>query len=230
MRRWLQKTLAAAGALGVLAVALQFTPLPYRLYRWLGDAGPGLPEEPDYIVLLGGGGIPSESGLMRSYVAAEEARRFPNAMVAVAMTDSNDVSTVRMLDELEMRGVKRARLLLEDRGRNTREQAVNLARLLRTDGEEPMILLVTSTEHMRRAAGAFRRAGFVHVSGTAAEPVAITADLTYRSADLGASPRAVPDVGGSLAVRYTFWSNGSMTGRSLRELCALAYYRLQGWL
>jgi uncharacterized SAM-binding protein YcdF (DUF218 family) len=181
-------------------------------------------------VLLGGGGIPSESGLMRSYRVAEVARHYPNAAVAVAMTDSNDVSTVRMLDELAMRGVKRERILLEDRGRSTREQAVNLHQLLYADGAAPVVLVVTSPEHMRRALGVFRKAGFQRVSGAAADARAITANLNYHAEEMGETNALVPDVGQSMMARYGMWNNLLMTGRSARELVAIVYYRMMGWM
>ena len=187
-----------------------------------------LREPPDFIVVLGGGGIPSESGLMRSYVAAAAARDFPETMVVVAMPDARDPSTQAMLDELVLRGVKRERLMLEDQGRNTWEQARHLRRMLAADGVEPVVLLITSPDHMRRAAGALHRAGFAQVGSRPADSVSVAADLSIEpAAELGGLA-GVPDVG-SVQLRYGVWNNFALLNRCLRESIALLYYRAEGW-
>jgi uncharacterized SAM-binding protein YcdF (DUF218 family) len=226
--RGLRRGLAALGALMLLVWALCFTTVPWRWYHWLSAREFALREEPDYIVVLGGGGIPSESGLIRSYVAATAARTYANAMVVVAMPDPRDPSTQGMLNELVLRGVKRERLLLEDQGRNTWEQARHLRRMLAGDGVEPALLLVSSPDHMRRAAGALRKAGFQQVGTRPADSVAIVADLSIEPAAEPAARTTVPVVG-SLALRYGVWNNFGLLNRCVRESVALLYYRAQGW-
>jgi uncharacterized SAM-binding protein YcdF (DUF218 family) len=54
--------------------------------------------------------------------------------------------------------VPRERILLEEQSRNTRENAVHSADLLKARGFET-VLLVTSAFHMRRALAAFRAVG-----------------------------------------------------------------------
>ncbi|MDQ1088320.1 YdcF family protein [Siphonobacter sp. SORGH_AS_1065] len=56
---------------------------------------------------------------------------------------------------LEVAGVPKADIMLEGTSRNTRENAVNTAKLLR--GKEQKIVLVTSAYHMRRAVGCFEK-------------------------------------------------------------------------
>ncbi|MFH0908951.1 MAG: YdcF family protein [bacterium] len=217
------------GLASVILVVLCFTPCPWRVLTWLGQDPVPLEGEPDGIVLLSGGGIPSESGLMRCYEAAAAARRFSNAFVVVAMPEEADEQTssaMRMFEEFEMRGVPRDRLKLEGRGRNTHEQAVNTFAMLGATTNQPVLLIVTSPDHMRRSLKTFRKAGFVRVHGAAAYDVAVNADLRYDVDTLGLQTA----VGGNLVVRYQFWNNLMMEARIVREFFALGYYGLMGWL
>jgi uncharacterized SAM-binding protein YcdF (DUF218 family) len=226
---WLKHLLFSVGVLFILLLFVCFTPYPWRVLTWLGHDPVPLEGEPDGIVLLSGGGIPSESGLMRCYEAAVAARRYSNAYVVVAMPEEADEqvsSTRRMFEEFEMRGVPRMRLKLEGRGRNTHEQAVNTFAMLGAATNQPVLLIVTSPDHMRRSLKTFRKAGFTHVFGSAAYDVAVNADLRYDVDTLGLQGA----VGQSLAVRYTFWNNLMIEARIVREFFALGYYRIMGWI
>lgn len=216
-------------ALGL--VLLAFTPVPWKACNALGDDGSELAGPPDFIVVMGGGGIPSESGLMRTYAGAEAARRFPQARVVVCMPGdaaATNSTAGRMRDELVLRGVARPRVLFEDKGRNTREQAVNSFQLLRAAERQPAVLVVTSPEHMRRSLLSFRKAGFTRVAGAAARDANVEADLRIRNE--GPARTKAPDIGRSLLLRYQFWGNLGIEGRVLHELVALSYYKLRGWI
>jgi uncharacterized SAM-binding protein YcdF (DUF218 family) len=63
-----------------------------------------------------------------------------------------------LADELEKWGIAKERLIVEDTSRNTRENAVETARLVRQHGFHSL-LLVTSAFHMARALGCFNAAG-----------------------------------------------------------------------
>lgn len=225
--------LVLLGLAVALLVALAFTPYPWRVYTWMGVDDQPMTGEPAYIVLMGGGGIPSESGLMRSYEAAETARRFPGAQLIVAMTAEEDEatsSTKRMFAELTMRGVALDRLILEGKGRNTREQALSVFRMVDGESRQPVMLLVTSPDHMKRSILAFRRVGFEHVHGASTFGVSVNADLTYKSDELGKPSLPVPDVGHNLVLRYVIWNNLAIEGKIIHEFTALAYYKLMGWI
>ena len=231
LRRLVAGVLMGAGLALLLVVALCFTPFPWRAYAWLARDTQSLAGEPDVLVMLGGGGIPSESGLMRSYTLAQQARLHPNALVAVAMPDTNDLSCIRMKEELVMRGISPDRIVLEDQGRNTREQALRLHIMLYADGMEPNALLITSPNHMKRALLTFRKAGFNAITGCSEFGESLTADLHYTREELG-GPAAValPDIGQSYALRYSFWNNLHYQYRVLHELAGLTYYKLMGWI
>ena len=197
-------------------MTLAITGLQGRVHRWLSGGAPALESEPRAIVVLGGGGIPSESGLIRCWYAAQAGRTMTNALLVVCLpsdVDPETSSTGLMRDELVMRGIEPERILLEYRGRDTHEQAVFTAALLGDECLDDPILVVTSDYHMRRSLMSFRKAGFREVSGMAAFRVGVEADL-----------------GGKILLRYSFWQHLESQAFMARELCALAWYKLRGWL
>lgn len=232
VRAALRHGLAAAGIAFLLALAAACTPLPRRVYNWLGQA-PESSAAPDYIVVLGGGGIPSDSGLIRAYYGAAAAARHPAARVVVALPYEGrleDSATGRMVDEFVMRGVARDRMLIESRGRNTHEQAVRTAELVDALPGEARLLLVTDPEHMRRALLSFRKAGFAQVYGRSAFRKPVEADLTRDDRPDRKLGRLLPKVGHRMLWRYGFWNNLLYECLCARELAALAYYRCMGWI
>jgi uncharacterized SAM-binding protein YcdF (DUF218 family) len=76
------------------------------------------------------------------------------AVGAVAHTEARDLYTL-----LRLSGVPRAALLLEERSRNTHENALFTKALLARHPAIKSLVLVTSAFHQRRALGCFRRAG-----------------------------------------------------------------------
>lgn len=235
--------LLASGGGALLYAALQFSPWPWRAYKHLSglpgpDSGP-----PAAILLMGGSGIPGESGLMRTFYAAEAARRHPGAEVLVAMPldAEHSESSRAYLDELRLRGVAADRLHMLSGGRNTREQALRLVEYTASRTGPPHILIVTDPEHVRRTAACLRKAfaeqrRTVALAALPAFPLSIDDPLPWRAAELdapGAGPAvraAVPDIGGSLHLRYNVWANLGYTHDALREAAALLYYRLRGWI
>jgi len=231
-------------------VILAFTTLPFHALYRLSMREAGINRPPDYIVLLGGGGMPSASGLMRTWYAAKAAGYFTRARVIVALpgdpADSNS-SVNLMKRELILRGVAPDRIILEDSGTNTRAQALfilkrisnieyrisNIERKSEIDTtrvtRRVTLLLVTSPEHLRRAVLAFRKAGFGRVDGLPAFEQAIEADILFSAGRLGGR-RYIPDIGENLAVRYEFWTQMNYEFLILREWAAMGYYRLKGWI
>lgn len=229
--RILRWVVSSAGVAALLVFALCWTPLPWRMYHWLWMPDAELTEAPDWIVVLGGGGIPSESGLMRTYYAAQAADAFPSARVMVALPgDPNaaEGALQRMRDELVMRGVDRSRIAYEPTGSNTRSQAVALRRQWGAVETMP-VLIVTSPEHMRRAIRTFERAGFARTGGTVASNTGVDHSLAV-SEDGVDDSFTLLSVEGNLFVRYHFWHSLTYLTRSAREWAALLYYRSKGWI
>jgi uncharacterized SAM-binding protein YcdF (DUF218 family) len=219
--------------LGFIAVLiLPLTPAPWNWYGSLAQPGVNAEGEPAYIVMMGGGGIPSESGLTRSYKTAEAARAFPLARIVVAMpVEEGETDAAGIVHELTMRGVDGARILRERRGRNTREQAIEVHRLVATADSlaGPIVGLVTSPEHMKRTWHSFRKAGFTRLIALPSWPEPITADLRYEEKELGAISLGGA-IGGNDMIKYRYWDNLGLLVRCLREEAAFLYYRLMRWV
>jgi uncharacterized SAM-binding protein YcdF (DUF218 family) len=165
---------AVAALILVLSVwtsfgALLLNPLEERFAR-----PASLPETVDGIVVLGGGfegavnlargGYEMNSGGDRFVEAAVLARRHPDAKIvitggtgALILLGEGDADTApRLLTAL---GVEPNRLILENKSRNTHENAVYTKELVTPKPGETW-LLVTSAFHMPRSMGLFRKAGF----------------------------------------------------------------------
>jgi uncharacterized SAM-binding protein YcdF (DUF218 family) len=206
--------------LAALAFGLQLlvglVGLPRGYVDWMTTRTITLAQPPETIIVLGGGGIPSDTGLMRTYCAAKVALAYPAAHVICSLPTDGDPeasSVGRMRDELVMRGVPRETISLEFRAHSTHAQALAAAELLRgTPGLDAPLALVTSPSHARRTLLTFRKAGFTHVACVSAE-----------------GTEAEADMGHGVFLRYGFWSMLENTVRYARELVAIAYYRLRGW-
>jgi uncharacterized SAM-binding protein YcdF (DUF218 family) len=161
-------------------------PLEERFPKW--DAKRGSPHG---IVVLGGAVSPDVSAARneialneaaeRMTATAKLAREHPNARIVFTggsgrlfggATEADFVT-----DLFESFGIPRDRITLENRARNTVENAVFTKELVRPKPAERW-LLVTSAHHMPRSVGIFRKAGFP----VEAHPVDFrtrgTADLT----------------------------------------------------
>jgi uncharacterized SAM-binding protein YcdF (DUF218 family) len=211
--RLLTRAAAAAFALQVL---LAVAGIPPAFYQWMTGRNEPLCETPRHIVVLGGGGIPSATGLMRTYCAAEYGRGLTGATFVVCLPADGDPersSVGRMRDELVMRGIPAGSIRMEYRGRNTHQQAENVRALLGPRSLREPMLVVTSPPHARRALLCFRKAGFLSVGCEPAE-----------NTEAEAAP------GRWTWPRYAFWSTLVVEIEFVRELCALACYKLRGWI
>jgi uncharacterized SAM-binding protein YcdF (DUF218 family) len=155
------------GALPVGSVLLHI--LESRFPAW--DASRGAP---DGIVVLGGTidpGVSFSRGVPvvreaadRVIAIARLARQYPNARIVFSGGNGSLASGQRaeadfvypLLDDF---GIARGRVALENRSRNTEENATYSKEIVQPKPGERW-LLVTSAWHMPRAVGCFRRAGF----------------------------------------------------------------------
>lgn len=283
------------GGIFLFALLFALTSGPFWIWYGLGTAKAGIRGNPDYIVVLGGSGIPSSSGLMRTWYAAEASSEYPDAQLIVAMpgdTSDSASSICRMVHELKIRGVTPERILLEDSGTNTRAQAMLIKELIskyevqgtrykrkyeaqstnnppipisaecseasdhraqrdlqsaeqseasdpliveqsetshRLSEAKPLILLITSPEHLYRAVLTFEKAGFNHVDGLPTFGQDVESDISFSARRLGGR-KWVPDVGESITLRYQFWTQLQYEILILREWTAITYYWLQGWI
>ncbi len=228
--RLLRNLFVLIGIFFSICVLLALTAQPFWGYHWLGTSKSKLKWEPQFIVLLGGGGMPSQSALMRSWYVEKAAKSFPNAAIIIAMPGDlkDSLSTPQLMKkELEIRGVNSKHILFEFKGTNTRAQALNCQGLIKMQSP---ILLVTSPEHMRRAVLCFQKAGFEKVNALPAFENAVEADLSFDDDQLGGNKTIVPDVGQNINIRYQLWNHLKYEILIAREMVALTYYKLRGWI
>ncbi|MDX8339913.1 YdcF family protein [Draconibacterium sp. IB214405] len=228
--RLLRNFFTLIGIFFFICLVFSFTEQPYWGYHWLGTSKSELKWEPKHIILLGGGGMPSQSNLMRSWYTEKAAKSFPQAKVIVAMPGliSDSLSTPqRMKAELVLRGISAESISFESKGTNTRSQALECQGLIKM--QDP-ILLVTSPEHMRRAVLCFKKAGFEKVNALPAFENAAEADFSFTDDELGGNKTLVPDVGNNINMRYQVWNHLKYEILIAREMFALSYYKLRGWI
>ena len=192
-------------------------PLEDRFPAW--NAADGAPAG---IVVLGGSLSPHVSAARnevalneaaeRLTVAAELALRYPHARIVFsggsgALIFGEGAEAEFAVRVFESFGIPRARVMLEDRSRNTLENAILSKDLARPEPGERW-LLVTSAYHMPRAIGIFRKAGF------AVEPYPVD----WRTSGNEDVLRPFPSVGEGLR----------RTDTAVREWVGLAAYWLTG--
>jgi uncharacterized SAM-binding protein YcdF (DUF218 family) len=188
-------------------LALSFTPLSNVLSQWLSKAPHHL-ESADAIVVLGSGirenGSLTDSSLRRALHGIDLYRL--GLTKTIVFTGPRNVTG---LAEAEVRatlarqmGIPRAAVLTDITARTTREEAQQVAALLRARGMS-RILLVVDAEGVRRAARLFERQGFEVIASPAV-------DISTSDGAPGARLRE--------------------TRQILIELLALAYYHAVGYL
>jgi uncharacterized SAM-binding protein YcdF (DUF218 family) len=210
------------------ALIFSFTDVPFYAYYWLGTYKTELPGKPDYIVVLGGVGMPSPEDLMRTYFAAQAAMETPDSRVVVSFprdTSLHEVSPeLLMADELMMRGVDSSRILFERKGYSTYTQALNVRKVIGSLRPDTLVIrIVTSPEHMLRATSVFRKAGFGSVGGSPAFEKAIEEEKLIKGLHRKSEKRF-------LNIRYNLWTYLKYEITVFREFCAIGYYKLKGWM
>lgn len=174
-RRRIGTWLAALGILllavaGYLPVGNYFSYiLESRFPRWDASRGP-----PDGIIVLGGaissrlsnvhGETVVDGDAGRIFAMVKLARAYPAARMVYSGGDASifadeSPETDYVYPLLDSLGISRGRILLENRSRNTAENAAFTKQLVDPKPGERW-LLVTSAQHMPRAIGCFRQVGF----------------------------------------------------------------------
>lgn len=215
------------GTVFLLMVALAFTRIPYDIHRWLGYTVSEYHYKPEYLVMLGGSGMPSESNLIRLYYLQNLASKFPESNIII--THPHDTAVVmEMVMFLTKMGVEKYRISMMLKGTNTREQASELI------AKFPVLLaskvvIVTSPENMYRSILTFQKLQFKHLGGEPAYENAMYVDLSYDRKKLGEN-YYVPDVSENMSLRYDFWNYLKLEVIVLREFAAILFYKLNGWI
>ncbi|MDB4061452.1 YdcF family protein [Vicingaceae bacterium] len=221
---WFKKLLLFLGAFSLVFIILSFTSLPYWAYYGLAATDDQLEVTPSTIVIMGGDGMPSPSGLMRLYIGTEKALQHPDSKVIIALPYNEFDSTYQlslMLCQLVEKGVDSKRIIFAPNGFNTRSQALEIKELVDTS---VALLIVSSPEHMYRSIHSFRKVGFQIVGGSPSfeKP----SDEEKLKDETDKDDMKVQN----LALRYNIWSYMQYEIIVLREYTAIAYYRVKGWI
>lgn len=231
LQKFIKYSIFTAGVMAIIAVILSFTTLPFWGYYWLGTSLIDEDQSPDNIIVMGGSAMPGKSGLIRTYYAAEVAKIYPDANIIIALPgDVNDEnsSVNQMKKEFEIRKVPSQKIVLENQGKNTRFQVLEIKKII--PNELTPLTIVTSPEHMRRAILAFKKVGYQNVSGIPAFDDVHDFDLIFDDDKLGGKNKFVPEIGNNIKIRYQFWKHLEYEVIFTREIIALSYYRLKGWI
>jgi uncharacterized SAM-binding protein YcdF (DUF218 family) len=250
--RILKYILFSFGCLFLILFIFCLTSAPFWTWYNLSTKHAGIHRVPEVIIVLGGGGMPSESGLMRTWYAARIGNHFLRSKIIIALpgdTADSLSSVYQMKEELVLRGISGNRISYESLGTNTRAQAMNIFKVISNIDQRVLkyeypdklhnsssiqhpassILIITSPEHLYRAVRAFRKAGFLLVDGAPAFETAIESELSFDDRLLGGK-RWLPSIGKNITVRYQFWTQLHYEQLILREWLAIAYYKLNGWI
>lgn len=234
IRKWLlyllRKLFLFLGFMTFVAILFSFTDLPFWAYYWLGTHNSELDLKPDVVVLMGGGGMPSPDGLMRCFFTAEIANMYPGSKIIIAIpadtAKEENSPELLMAVELKLRDIDSNRILYETGGYSTRTQSVNIFNLLGKEAADSLALwIVTSPEHMFRSVAAFRKVGFPKVGGASSFEEDIKESLLVKKR----TKNEKQELRG-LSVRYNMWNYLKYEIIVLREYCAIAYYKLKGWI
>lgn len=220
-----------AGILAIVIFVISFTTLPYKGIYWLGTSSLKAEIAPQYIIVMGGSALPGKSGLIRSYYAALVAKEFSEAEIIIALPGDiyDSTSSIRLMQkELEIRNIDPGRVILENEGKNTRYQALQIQKIIPL--KKSSIIIVTSPEHMRRSILSFEKIGFQNVSGVPAFDAIHDFELLFDDKELGGRNQFLPEIGNNTQIRYQFWKHLQYEIIFMRELMALGYYNLKGWI
>ncbi len=197
--RFYRATVRVLALTGLLFLLVTFTPCVSWYATWL--ERPWADYQGDVLVIVSAAqpnsGVMDISTYWRCFMGVVYYREHPYKEVVV----SGQGAAQGMKDFFVLNGIPAERILVDNEATNTRENALNTAKLL--TGVSGRIVLVTSDVHLFRARRAFAKAG-IHVS---------------------ASP--VPDV---LKRASDFSVRSGLFVTEIRETASIAYYWFHGWI
>lgn len=182
-----------------------------------------LPSRVDAIVVLGGAldienstpdGAEYGPAADRLIYGVRLARRFPQAQLVfsgatASLFDKTHTEAPLLRTEAIALGIPPQRILIDNRSRNTRENAAE-SKLLLASVKGNSVLLITSAFHMKRSVGCFKKVGVAVI------PYAVD----FRGHNSARDPfGGVPDA-----------NNLGDSTAAVREYTGLVMYRLQGYL
>lgn len=220
------------GACFLIMLLLATTSLPFWAHYRLSHSQAFVPENTQTILVMGAGGFPSEDVLMRLWFATEAAHDFPDSKIVVATPGNfiDSTSTVFLMYQFFVdHQIDSSRIIIENRGLNTRHQAIMTFEMFEKGLFREPLVIVSSPEHIYRSVKSFRKAGFKQVSGLPATERLLETDLGIDAKDLGGN-KFIPGTANSISLRYKFWNYLHLEISLMREYVAIGYYRMKGWI
>jgi len=248
------------GCLFFILLIFCLTSAPFWVWYNLSTKHAGIHRPPEFIVVLGGGGMPSESGLMRTWYAARVGNHFSQSKIIIALpgdTADSLSSVYQMKEELILRGISGKRISFESNGTNTRAQAINIKKLITnyelritnkfssesdTALSNKRIVTLSSIQHpassiliITSPEHLYRAVRTFRKAGfllVDGVPAYETAIESELSFDdrLLGGKKWLPPIGKNITVRYQFWSQLHYEQLVIREWIAIVYYKLNGWI
>ena len=206
---------------------LALTPAPFYMHHSLGN-DPNKTTElfiPEYVIMLGGGGMPSQDNLIRLYYTAQYATHYQIPVIIMHPEDSANQD--KMLQELTSKGVPANNITFSTQGTNTRSQILSFKENF-PEFLHKRLFIITSPEHLSRSIKCFNKLGFTQVHGTGAFEATVDFNLSLKDQKLEGNTY-IPEVN-STNIRYTFWNYLQLEIICFREYIALTYYKLKGWI
>lgn len=218
------------GIILLLINILALTTLPFYMHRSLGEDASWENDSttqftPDYIIMFGGAGMPSESNLIRLYYTAEIAGKLHKPIILVHPEDS--VCQAEMTKYLVNNGISSDSIMYMTGGSNTRSQSLSLVDSF-PDIISANCLIITAPEHLSRTLKCLRKCGFQNIRGIGAFENTVDFDLSLDKQALKGN-KYIPDIE-STNLRYTFWNYLKLEIICIREYLATAYYWLKDWI
>ncbi len=214
----------------LMMIILSFTDYQCLVYHWLGTHNSEITETPDYIIVMGAGGMPGPEGLMRCHYAAISADEFKEAKLIVALPSEKEnfeySDTYNMFKEINLKGIDSTRFIFETEGTNTYFQAMEIYKLLHNEINKKL-LIVTSPEHMHRCILTFKKCGFESISGYPSFEHSYDENLLLTKDERS---KKVQDVNRNLNLRYNMWTYLKYEIIIMRELIAIGWYKLNGYI
>jgi len=160
----LKITATILGCIFFILLILALTPAPFYMHYALGTDPNKSDEEftPEYVIMLGGGGMPSEDNLMRLYYTGQFANYFQTPVIIIHPDDST--SQDKMSQLLATYGITKDSITFLTEGANTRSQVLCLQERL-PELINKKNLIITSPSHLTRSVKCFNKLGFTQIRG-----------------------------------------------------------------
>lgn len=223
------------GIISFIYIIFAFTSIPYNILYKQGIKFFNETIKPDYIIMMGAGGMPEKNNLIRQYYAVNLLKKFPESTLIIALpgniNDTNSSIYILYKDFLD-KNISKDRILIENIGVNTRSQAINILKILKEkehDLKNINILIVTSPEHIPRSILSFRKLGITKSYGYPAFSYDLESNLIFSHKETQGI-KILTSIGGSIKLRYRFWEYIKIEISLTREYLALIYYKINGWI